>query len=285
MKNTLSILFILLFTFVQGQEGDSLTKKQLRKQRPTYLVLTAGLNRSIFRDLATSPLFYRGVIPSFSIDYAKIDNRREGVFGIYFTSGKHKYKVIPNMDKSQFYSLTFDYSKLYQIKKWSNEKWNYKIGGKIQLTTNVRINSILENNAYGYEEFGNLLFCQKLTRDISRKTDKTRKLWFIHYSRKPRKRELSCQFNFGVANNYVRNGYIYLGQSDVINNFKLFDGYNYGILKGVRMSSVINYRIFLKNSNAIQFSYNWDALATKGTENRFEMASHKIQCSLLFNLK
>ena len=65
MKNTLSILFILLFTFVQAQSDDSLTKKQIRKQRPTYLVLTTGLNRSIFRDLATSPLFYRGVIPSF----------------------------------------------------------------------------------------------------------------------------------------------------------------------------------------------------------------------------
>lgn len=285
MKKTLFILFITFFSLVRGQVQDSLTRSQQRKIRPTYLVLSAGLNRSIFRDLATTPLFYRGVIPAFSIDYTKIDNRREGDFGIYYTAGNHSYDVIPNKDKSKLWSLTFDYSKLYYLPKLSNQKWNYKMGAKILSTTNFRINELLGNNGYGYESFGNVLFCQKLTRNISRINEKNKSFWFIKYHLKPRKRELSCQFNIGVLNNYIRNGYVYLGQSVVINDFKLFDDYALGILKGIRMNSAINYRYYLKNNNALQISYNWDALSTKGVQNRFEMAGHKLTFSLLFNLK
>lgn len=280
------IAFLLLFTSVISfSQGDTLSKKQIRKNRPTYISLGVGFNRNSFRDFATSPLFYSGIIPTYSVGYKKNDDKREGLFDIHYTAGSQKYKIVENDTKTKFWSLTFNYHKLYQIKSWSNEKWNFKTGGAVQITNNFRINEILENNAYGYEGFLNVLFSNKISRDISRNRTINKIFWIFHYNRKPRKREISYQLNIGACNNYVRNGFIYLGQSDVINNFHLLDNYKAGIFKGYRINSSLNYTIYLKNKNAIQFSYNWDALSTIGKFDRFDMASHRLNFSLLFNLK
>ena len=286
IKNYLT-LFLCIHLFASiGQTNDTLTRKQIRKNRPNYIILGTGINRAIFRDLATSPLFYKWIIPNFSLGYKKIDFKKEASFGINYSSGNHSHSIM-NYGTTKLWSLNLDFYKLYQIEKLSTEKWNYKLGGTVQFTNNFRINEILENNAYGYEGFLNLLFSQKLTRDISRKIEKNKTIWFFNFHRKPRKRELSYQFNLGLINNYLRNGYAYLGQSEVINDFKLLDDYKFEIMKGYRANSVLNYTTYLKNNNALQFSYSWDVFSTgnNNKNNRFEMASHKIQFSLLFNLK
>ena len=285
MKQILSLFFSVIFLLVFGQSNDTLSSKQRRKLRPSYIVLGIGLNNSIYRDFATSPLFYKGIIPAFSLGKKKIDAKRESFFLINYASGKHKYNTAINPDKSKLWTLTLEHCKLYQIPKFSTERLNYKIGVDIQFTNNFRINEKLENSAYGYETFLNFSLSQKLTLDVSRKREINKSWKFLHYHRKQKRRELSCQFNFGVLNNNIRNGYIYLGQSDVINNFKIYDGYFMHFMQGIRMSSAINYTIFLKNANAFQFSYFWDALSTGTVDNRFDMSSHKFQFSLLFNLK
>ena len=284
MKYILSLCLFYVSSLGICQE-DSLSKKQIRKNRPAYIALGIGLNQNTFRDFATSPLYYSGIIPSYSVGYKKSDVKREGLIDLHYTAGSQKYKVVENDTKTKFWSLTFNYNKLYQIKKWSNDKWNFKTGGALQITNNFRINELLENNAYGYEGFLNILFSNKVTRDITRTRAINKSFWIFHYNRKPRKREISYQLNLGVCNNYVRNGYIYLGQSDVVNNFHLLDNYQAGIFKGYRVNSALNYTLYLKNNNAFQVSYLWDALSTAGKYDRFDMASHRIQFSLLFNLK
>ena len=286
IKNYLT-LFLCIHLFASiGQINDTLTRKQIRKNRPNYIILGTGINRAIFRDLATSPLFYKWMIPNFSLGYKKIDFKKETAFGVNYSSGNLSHSIM-NSGTNKLWALNLDFYKLYQIEKLSTEKWNYKLGGTVQFTNNFRINEILENNAYGYEGFLNLLFSQKLTRDISRKIEKNKTIWFFNVHRKPRKRELSYQLNIGLINNYLRNGYAYLGQSEVINDFKLLDDYKFEIMKGYRANSVLNYTTYLKNNNALQFSYSWDVFSTgnNNKNNRFEMASHKIQFSLLFNLK
>ncbi len=281
------ILFLCFHLFAGfGQSNDNLTRKEIRKNRPSYIILGTGINRVIFRDLATSPLFYKWMIPNFNLGYKKIDSKKETAFRVNYTSGNHSHSIM-NYGTNKLWSLNIDIYKLYQLKKLSTEKWNYKIGGSLQFTNNFRINEILENNAYGFESFLNVLFSQKLTRDISRKIEKNKTIWLFKIHRKPRKRELSYQLNIGLINNYLRNGYAYLGQSEVINDFKLLDDYKFGFLKGYRANSAINYTTYLKNNNALQFSYSWDVLSTgnNNKNNRFEMASHKIQFSLLFNIK
>jgi len=241
IKNYLT-LFLCIHLFASiGQTNDTLTKKQIRKNRPSYIILGTGINRVIFRDLATSPLFYKWIIPNFSLGYKKIDYKKEASFGINYSSGNHSHSIM-NSGTTKLWSLNLYYYKLYQIEKLSAEKWNYK---------------------------------------------KNKTIWFINIHRKPRKKELSYQLNIGLVNNYLRNGYAYLGQSEVINDFKLLDDYKFEILKGYRANSLINYTTYLKNSNALQFSYGWDVFSTgnNNKNNRFEMASHKIQFSLLFNLK
>jgi len=40
----------------------SLSKKEKRKLRPNYIGIGLGTNASTFRDFATSPLFYNGIV-------------------------------------------------------------------------------------------------------------------------------------------------------------------------------------------------------------------------------
>jgi hypothetical protein len=57
------------------------------------------------------------------------------------------------------------------------------------------------------------------------------------------------------------------------------------IFKGFRLNSALDYTIFLRNKNAVQLSYLWDAYRTGGHHDNFEMAAHTLNFSLLFGLK
>jgi hypothetical protein len=122
----------------------------------------------------------------------------------------------------------------------------------------------------------------KITKDISRKSASVRKFLFFKWNKPARKRNLSFQFNIGVLNGAYRNGYAYSGQSAVLNDPKLFDDYQFN-LSGFRMSSALDYKIFLKNKNAIKLSYLWDAYKTGSDFETFEMAHHTFKFTFMFN--
>ncbi len=84
-------------------------------------------------------------------------------------------------------------------------------------------------------------------------------------------------------NSSFRNGFIYSGQSQVLNDAKNFDGYVYKVFSGFRMGSQLDYTRYLKNKNAFQISYLWDAYRTGGQLDKFEMAHHTLRFSLQFN--
>ena len=57
--------------------------------------------------------------------------------------------------------------------------------------------------------------------------------------------------------------------------FKVFSGY--------RLGSRLDYTHYLSNKNAIQLSYIWDAYATGGELDPFQMAHHILSLNLFFN--
>ena len=120
-------------------------------------------------------------------------------------------------------------------------------------------------------------------KDVSRKEAKDKKLLFIKYHLKQRTRNLSFRLNVGLINSSFRNGFVYAGQSFILNEEKPFDDYQYKVFLGFRASSSLDYTIFLKNKNKIQLSYLWDAYKTGGDLDKFEMAHHTFKLTLLFN--
>lgn len=284
----MKILFTLLLLLpiqLSAQEvirTDTTTKYV----RPKYYELGAGFNFSTFRDFATSPLIYSGLGGQFVLGILRKDNQIESNFTVRFSSGVYTNSNYPDEKTPGSVSAVFlNYGRLYRISPLSSDKWNFKVGGKIDLTGNLRQNQYLLNSGVGVESFQTLFASVKVTRDISRKTFKEKKFLFFRYKRVPQKRELSFQLNPSVINNTFRNGYAYIGQSGVTGTNNLFDDYKFSTFSGFRINTALDYTRYLKNGNGIKFSYIWDAYKTGGSLPKFEMSHHIVQVALLFRVK
>ncbi len=283
--NTIKQKYILICFFFLMQAFGHAQNKAVTKEskiRPGYVLLSAGVNLSKFRDFATSPLFYSGSSIYGEVGYLKKDLKREVDFGASYSYGRNFSLVDNNYALSQIQTFYGYYSRLYVIPNWSDSSWNMKAGGMINLAGNYRYNPRLQNNGVGYEGVGNILASMKVERDLSRTKPKDKKLLFIKYHLNPRKMNLGIRLNVGVVNSSYRNGYVYADQSSVINDPKMFSGYQFHMFSGFRMSSAIDYTISLNNQNAVRFSYVWDAYKTGGELDQFEMASHVFKFTLLF---
>lgn len=280
----LSLTLFLLIGFCSPGWGQS-ERKLARKSRPTYALVAFGPSSSNFRDFATSPLTYRGSILSTSLARLRADANKESLLGLSYSFGNYSATVEEHSTSSQVKTLSLYYSRLYAVNKYSNEQWKVKAGALFNATVNTRLNASLQNNAFGIEMFPTLLGSIQVERDLSRTSAKEGKLLFIRYNRQPRKRLLSYRFNLGLLNSHYRNGFVYSGQSSVLNDPKLFDDYSLKTFSGMRMSSTLCYSVFNSNGNITQFSYNWDAYKTGGDADAFEMAHHSLTVSLAFNTK
>jgi len=281
-------LFIFWFSFclfsgLSAQEESS--KKALNKARPKYFEIGLQNGYSYHRDLATSPNFYRGYTSGINLHYHRFDALRERRFGFTYYSGNYRFSVLNESARSRFSTFQLDFEELYQIKRFAKRKYQLKAGGKLIGNFNLRVNPALQNASVGYEIVYNLMGSVQLSRDVSRTEAKSAKfLWLIPYNWKPRKRLISYQLNLGLINANVRNGYAYVNQRGVTNEFPLFADYRHNFFSGFRMNAVLRYTVYLKNENALRFSYLWDAYTTGGKVDQFEMANHLIGAALLFDL-
>lgn len=253
-------------------ENPSLSNKEKRKIRPTYIRVNGLINESTFRDFATSPLNYKGLAVDYYVGRLRMDSYRESEISLGASSGNYSADFNGTSSVSKLTKFEAFYSKLYRIDKLTsiNKGINTKAGFLIDATGDLRYNTDLQNNARGLEFFGNAMGSVKITKDLSNKA-------------KNKNRDLSLRLNVGLVNATLRNGFAYLGQGDVTNDPKFLDGYEFKMFSGFRMGTRLDYTRYLKNKNAVQISYIWDAYKTGGDLDKFELAHHKIGISLLFN--
>ena len=282
MKKTLTLL-LLLYSIVSFSQNDTttLTKKEIRKERPAYLGISLGLSFSSFRDFATSPLIYTGTPMYLSLSHLKTDMKRESEFAFTYSFGNYIEHFNKQFTLSQVKTFSSYYSRLYQLNSLSAGKFNIKIGGVFNITGNTRYNQLLMNNAVGAEWFANLMGSIKITQDISRTNFKDKKFLFIKYKLAPRTRKIAFRLNVGLINSSYRNGYAYLRHT--LDQNDLYYGYKFSMFSGFKMNTSLDYTISLKNRNAIQFSYVWDAYKTGSDPDKFEMAHHTLKLTFLFN--
>ena len=286
-----NILILLLFSPLmllaqenaEVKDSTSLTSKQIRKERPRFIEVSFGINSSKFRDFATSPLTYSAKTKMFSVGFLRIDEVRESNLYAKYSSGNYKIDNEKEPSKSSVSSIFIGYSRLQRLNKWSTEKWNYKVGGRIDLTGNLRDNPSLQNNAAGVEFFNTLFISGKVTRNVSRKVNKDKKFLFVKYKRKPRKMWLSYRLDVSLMNNTFRNGYIYSNVSSTENDPKMFSDYELNLFSGFRIAAALDHTIEIKNGSQIRFSYLWDTYTTGGVYDKFVMSHHVLQASFLFN--
>lgn len=279
----ITLLFFLIQSEVFCQEKVPSTGKDARKGRPAFIDISFGMNNSRFRDFATSPLFFKGTPFYISLSQLKLGAKRERETGLFYSFGTYKSDFNNHINKSKVNTLTSNYSQLYQLNKWGNESLNVKVGGSISITSIFRINESLQNNAVGIDIIPTIFGSIKVTKDISRREATEKNFLFFRYNLKQRNRNFAFRFNIGLFNSSYRNGYIYSGQSYIINDPNIFDGYQFNAFSGFRLNSNLDYTVILKNKNRIQISYLWEAYKTNDKYGQLEMANHVIKLSLLFN--
>ncbi len=283
------IFWLLILTVLPGmlsaQYDSTMSRKQLRKNRPTYVLTGLGVGSANFRDFATSPLTYRGPAVQASLGRLKEDQQVSAYGAMNLLYAATGIRVDNERAYSTFVAWAFNYSRIYTIPSWSNENWQLATGGLLDLTTILRVNPSLQNNSFGMELFGSLFGSFQVRRDISRKRTKTFQFLFIHHTFRPKQRYLSYRVNLGLMNNYFRNGYSYSNQSAVVNDPSVFEDYEWSNFAGFRVRTSLAYTRVLNNGNAIRWAYEWQATTTSSSTHAFEMAQHVVKCSLLFNTK
>ncbi len=276
-------IFLLIFLFYStcalSQHGiTGPIEEKEEERRPAYLNIALGLNISNFRDFATSPLTYSGTPLFTALSHIDMDKKRESNFTLSYSFGKYKANFSQHASESKVNTFSFNYLELFQLKKMSSSKLNIKIGGQLSSTVNHRENSKLFNNDEGMDIISTLFGSAKATLDFSRSEAKNKKI-------KYRKQTLSYTMNVGIVNSSYRNGFAYTSPSALLNEDNFFADYELQMFKGYRLNNALDYTIFLRSKNAIQFSYIWDAYSTGGHHDNFEMAAHILKFSLLFGLK
>ena len=240
--------------------------------RPTYLVVSTGVQPSIFRDVATSPLFYIGNATHIALAHKDLDDKRESSFRLSYAFGDFHSKSAQEKTVSDVRIFALNYLEFFQLNKFSSSKVNLKIGGQLNTSAILRDNPTLGNNGDGFDLVATLFGSVKAMIDANRKTNKLPK-------------KLTIGLHIGLINSSYRNGFIYTRQSPLLNQDNITDGYAFRLLSGFRLNSSVDYTISLRNRNALQLTYQWDAFRIGDKVAKFEMASHLLQASLLFNLK
>jgi len=277
-------LFMLLPYLVFSQTSDTIvTKENPKANRSAFIGITTGFDEANYTDFATSPLKYRGSASYFGASFSRINKFRETEIRLSGSLGTYGISVGEESTSSASYFINIYYSRLFRLNKISGGKWNYKIGGLYKYSGDLRINGSLGNNALGFEMFSTLFASFKVTRDIGRTKTKNKKFLWIKRQAPPRKIFLSYHFNLGLINSTYRNGDSYTGQDQIINKDAVFSNYQFKLVNGFRLSSEFDYTHYLKNKNALQFSYIWDAAMTGGDLDKYQVAHHTFKITFLFN--
>ncbi|MFW6020114.1 MAG: hypothetical protein ACOCPM_05985 [Bacteroidales bacterium] len=258
--------------------------KQPDTIRPTCINMGFGGSYVNFRDFATSPVFYKGLTGNFAA-YRHVSGKdRESTQGFQIGHGETSINNSTQYSNSTVSFLEIIHTELYQLPLSTPKTWNFKAGGTISLTGNLRNNPDFNNNSFGVEGIGTLFGSFKIKRDISRNRHKTWDLKLFEMKFIPRKRTLAWQMDVALVNSTFRNGYAYYEHASIQNNDKKFDLYEFHIFRGYRLKSSLEYNIYLNNNNAIRFSYIWDAYHTGRDYAKLEMAKHYLMFSFLYSL-
>lgn len=283
----LRLFCICLFPLFNGKAvadtADSSSKTPILNRPFRSLQFGMARTASVYRDFATSPLFYRGAPTQYSLAWAKEEGSHDRRILMKYQSGSYKPKNESIKTPALAHSLYLQYSRLWYIGTWKNT--DLRVGGMMDLSGNLRINPSLQNNAGGLEIFNTLFASARISRDVSRKDEKkTKILWLIPWRKLPRRRTISFQLNAALMNNNYRNGYIYSNQANITNKPSLVYNYSFNAFSGYRLNTGLEYSIFLSNGNAIRYSWYWDALQSGEEFNRFEMGHHAFQVAFLFQM-
>lgn len=238
-----------------------------------------GLGIVSFRDLATSPLIYRGSALSLRSGISRISSHVESKYGIDVLLGGAFSSVDKENSLGVIITTDINYSRFYNLKSLAFKGWQTKVGGFGSTLFVNRINPDLRNNAVGFEIFSSLFGSLKILKDFTRHLPLRKK-------KGSRDQRFSFRLDVGLINVNFRNGYAYTAHSPFYNGSNVFENHQLNWFSGFRIRSVVDYILYAKTTkNAIKLSYNWAGVLSGENPDQFAMSSGLISFSYLYRVK
>lgn len=270
-----SILLLLFFSSLSCKaQVENLLDLQAEESRPSFLGFASGVSQVSYRDMGTSPLSYLGHPLFFAISHTDVNLRHESTIALAYLFGEFTPQSIHVNTSSFVRNISLDYLELFAWPKISQSPWYIKVGGQWSTNLNLRENPSLFNASKGVDLISSLFGVIQLTLDLGRSSAKAPHL----------KRMLEGRLGISLVNATYRHGFAYLGQGAILNNDDFLMQYEWRFFSGFRANGLLRYTQIFPSSNAIQFTYKWDAYALRGYDS-LEMAQHALELSFLYRLK
>ncbi len=299
MKNSLLFLSFLLLPVIlnaQSTPAKERSRENALDEIPSVLgfseVGAFGLGALSLKDEATSPLIYNGPAFSLAINRLKRNTLKESQFGTRCIYGLPFTRVGEETDVGQFYSLAVNYTYLRNIPKFSFANTNVLVGGTLDVTSVIRVNTSFLNNAFGLDFFPTLMGSVKLNKPFYRKSiwhqilDSPLFRWIGSKKQRPKvHQEVSFQTDIGFINTNLRNGFAYTSHAPFYNNNNILEDHQFHWFSGLKIRSSISYLLFSNNTkNGTKFSYIWEGFRSGTNPDRFSVSSGMFQFSLIHRL-
>lgn len=290
LKFSLPVLILLLSGLrLHGQH--SVVADEM--QPYNYLMLSAGITSNIYRDFATSPLFYYGtginLCVAWQINQAKNSHLAEIDFSAgAFIDDPPRSDFLQSSNFASLFSFSAYYQYLHHMHRFSNQRFDVSLGGAFAATQNIRVNPGLMNAGAGLETFANLMATGRVSMDLSRTLPKTIDILpFIDLILHPVQKDLSFQLGAGLLNFNRRPGYafVYISEVDGINTDPITwvnVPYEWS-MNGWRFSARLEASRYWPSGNGRTVAYIWDVLHAPGRFEAFQMASHRLQYIIMIN--
>jgi hypothetical protein len=278
MNKLITTILITFSILSHASEIDSLNTEQ-----NNYFKIGINTKSYHFLDQQTSALQYSGMLGGLQLAYELENDKRKYGFGIFgdlgFVSSKTQsaeYSALQGV-----FGLDGYYS--HRVATLFNSIKAYA-GLSIQHVGLTHYNTGLQNAGFTLSLINHLDLNINLDRTFSWKA-KDLKLWFIKFKRRDRKLKACFNFKLPVIFENYRAPYATISDfSDGENLFNLENASFVAFNKAIMFETTSSITYYLSNSNALRFSYQWQAFRFKDQFFTYQAAYHAFSFALLIKL-
>jgi hypothetical protein len=282
MKNKI-FLYLVLLLIGETLLSQTQTDSSNYFNNSNYIDISSGLAIGNLRDMATSPLFYTGVLPTVDFSYSDYFNKNLIKVNLSSLNGIYVRTTVDDFYSSSANIINFELSYYKHYDEYDDGSLMHWPGISLNNYTAIRINNSFGNAAFTLDNISSMNLNYMITKNFTRKAKEKKFLWLIKYKRKQKDYLFSFKTGIPVYSLIYRPGFTNPGNATQTET--LLPGYKFTgkVFSGINTN--LGIARMLKNGNMIKFSYNWDFFTSgKYSLNRLDYSKHSFLFSLVFKL-
>lgn len=289
-QHLVALLWFFLLSSIARAQGPY--HGPAEKETKRYFSPSIALTHRMFRDEASSPLFYRG--PGLSIGLGDqlehLNHWSEFRTSFYFnlsSAAAPTSSYMPANTGAFYMTGRIHGIHLRHLHGLSNGANQFSVGAKLVSDFNIRVNNSLGNATAGLEALANLMVSGKYTRNLNRQRERILRLGIANLRLPAVERHIDFRLDVGALNLNYRPGYAYLNDAELDGESQPGLGYvlsgHAWKLNGWRLGSELGFTRMKTNTYGTRFAYVWEMLYAPGRYEAFASAGHHLRFTFLFN--